>query len=60
MTASTQIKFLMAELTVPIGAGYNLTLNNTTGSDASPAVSPAVNDSFKGAEEVFSCKLQTL
>ena len=29
--------------TVPAGAGYNLTLNNTTGSDASPAASPAVN-----------------
>ena len=29
--------------TVPAGAGYNLTLINTTGSDASPAASPAAN-----------------
>ena len=29
--------------TVPAGAGYNLTLNNTTVSDATPAASPAVN-----------------
>ena len=29
--------------TVPAGAGYKLTLINTTGSDASPAASPASN-----------------
>ena len=29
--------------TVPAGSGYNLTLINTTGSDASPAASPAAN-----------------
>ena len=29
--------------TVPAGAGYNLTLINTTGSDASPTASPAAN-----------------
>ena len=38
--------------TVPAGAGYNLTLINTTGSDASPAASPAANVS-SAARNIF-------
>ena len=43
LVAAITDQILDGGTTVPAGAGYNLTLNNTTGSDASPAASPAAN-----------------
>ena len=43
LVAATTDEILDGGTTVPAGSGYNLTLINTTGSDASPAASPAAN-----------------
>jgi len=43
LVAAITDEILDGGTTVPVGAGYNLTLINTTGSDASPAASPAAN-----------------
>tara|TARA_B100001057_G_C22559180_1_gene836585 strand:- start:170 stop:712 length:543 start_codon:yes stop_codon:yes gene_type:complete len=43
LVAAITDQILDGGTTVPAGAGYNLTLINTTGSDASPAASPAAN-----------------
>ena len=51
VTAATD-EILDGGTTVPAGAGYNLTLINTTGSDASPAASPAANVSG-AARDIF-------
>ena len=43
LVAAITDQILDGGTTVPAGAGYNLTLLNTTVSDATPAASPAVN-----------------
>ena len=43
LVAAITDQILDGGTTVPAGAGYNLTLLNTTGSDATPAASPAAN-----------------
>ena len=43
LVAATTDEILDGGTTVPAGSGYNLTLINTTASDASPAASPAAN-----------------
>ena len=43
LVAAITDQILDGGTTVPAGAGYNLTLINTTGSDATPAASPAAN-----------------
>ena len=43
LVAAITDQILDGGTTVPAGSGYNLTLINTTGSDASPAASPAAN-----------------
>jgi len=43
LVAAVTDQILDGGTTVPAGAGYKLTLINTTGSDASPAASPASN-----------------
>ena len=52
LVAAITDQILDGGTTVPAGAGYNLTLLNTTGSDASPAASPAANVSG-AARSVF-------
>ena len=52
LVAAITDQILDGGTTVPAGAGYNLTLLNTTGSDASPAASPAANVSG-AARNVF-------
>ena len=52
LVAAAPDQILDGGTTVPAGAGYNLTLLNTTGSDASPAASPAANVSG-AARSVF-------